>query len=111
MITITPDALSRLSAFLDEHKTSKHVRVFIATAGCGGGGDGQLALTVSDPTQNDFSSTIGDIVFSINKDLQELTGDVKIDFKEEGRDSGFVVESAKNLPVMDSGCDGCCGCD
>jgi Fe-S cluster assembly iron-binding protein IscA len=109
MITITPDALSRLSAFLTESKTVKHVRVFLASASCGG--DGQLSLTVDDPTEADFSSTIGDIVFSIGKDLQELTGEVKIDFKEDGRDSGFVVESAKILPVMDSGCGGCCGCD
>jgi Fe-S cluster assembly iron-binding protein IscA len=109
MIEITPDALSRLSAFLEENKTVKHVRVFIASASCGG--DGQLSLTVSDPTDADFSSTIGGIVFSISKDLKELTGDVRIDFKDDGRDSGFVVESSKILPVMDSGCGGCCGCD
>jgi Fe-S cluster assembly iron-binding protein IscA len=109
MITITPDALSRLGAFLTENKTPKRVRVFLPSAGCGG--EGQLALTVDDPTDADFSSTIGDIVFTISKDLQELTGDVKIDFKEDGRDSGFVVDSSKILPVMDSGCGGCCGCD
>jgi Fe-S cluster assembly iron-binding protein IscA len=109
MISITPDALSRLSAFLEENKTVKHVRVFIASASCGG--DGQLSLTVSDPTKDDFSSAIGDVVFCISKDLQELTGDVKIDFKDDGRDSGFVVEPSKILPVMDSGCGGCCGCD
>ena len=109
MIKVTPEALSRLSTFLDENKSVKHVRIFLASASCGG--DGQLSLTVSDPTDADFSSTIGDILFSIGKDLQELTGEVKIDFKEEGRNSGFVVESAKILPVMDPGCGGCCGCD
>jgi Fe-S cluster assembly iron-binding protein IscA len=109
MITITPDALSRLGAFLTENKTARRVRVFLPSAGCGG--DGQLSLTVDEPTAADFSATIGDIVFSINKDLQELTGEVKIDFKDDGRDSGFVVDSAKILPVMDSGCGGCCGCD
>jgi Fe-S cluster assembly iron-binding protein IscA len=108
MITITPDALSRLGAFLTDNKAVRRVRVFLPTAGCGG--DGQLSLTVDEPTEADFSTTIGDIVFSISKDLQELTGDVKIDFKEDGRDSGFVVDSAKILPVMDSGCGSCCGC-
>lgn len=109
MIAITDNALSRLGAFLTENKTVRHVRVFLPSAGCGG--DGQLSLTVDDPTDKDFSATIGDIVFSISLDLQELTGDVKIDFKEDGRDSGFVVDSSKILPALDSGCGGCCGCD
>ena len=109
MIAISPEALSRLGVFLTENKTARRVRVFLPSAGCGG--DGQLSLTVDEPGDGDFSITHGDIVFSISKDLQELTGDVKIDFKNDGRDSGFVVESSKILPAMDSGCGGCCGCD
>jgi Fe-S cluster assembly iron-binding protein IscA len=109
MIEITAEALTRLGSFLTDNKTVRHVRVFLPSAGCGG--DGQLSLTVDDPTDADFSLTIGDIVFSISKDLQELTGDVKIDFKEDGRDSGFVVGCSKILPTIDSGCGGCCGCD
>ncbi|MDR2443516.1 MAG: IscA/HesB family protein [Deltaproteobacteria bacterium] len=109
MISITDDALTRLDAFLKENKIIRHIRVFLPSSGCGG--EGQLSLTVDDPSEKDFSTTIGEITFSIDKELQEVTGDVKIDFKDDGRDSGFVVDSAKILPAMDSGCGGCCGCD
>ena len=109
MIAISDAALTRLGAFLTENKSVRNVRVFLPSAGCGG--DGQLALTVDDPSDKDFKTTIGDITFAISKDLQEITGDVKIDFKDDGLDSGFVVDSSKILPVQDSGCGGCCGCD
>ncbi|MDR1656040.1 MAG: hypothetical protein LBT47_00595 [Deltaproteobacteria bacterium] len=110
MITITSEAMTRLDTFLQDNKTPRNVRVFLPSAGCGG--DGQLSLTVDEPNDNDFSTTIGNIVFSIGKDLQELTGDVSIDFKNDGRDSGFVVDSSKILPAVESSCGGgCCGCD
>jgi Fe-S cluster assembly iron-binding protein IscA len=109
MITISPDALTRLGDFLTANNSVRRVRVFLPMAGCGG--DGQLSLTVDEPKDSDWQATIGDIVFCIGKDLQELTGDVKIDFKVDGRDSGFVVEPSKILPAFDSDCGGCCGCD
>jgi Fe-S cluster assembly iron-binding protein IscA len=108
MITITPEAHERLSKFLTDNKAPRNVRVFFPTASCGG--SGLLSLTVDEPNEGDFSVTQGDIVYCINKKLQEVTGGVKIDFKDIGLDSGFIVNSDKILPVVDSDCGGCSGC-
>jgi Fe-S cluster assembly iron-binding protein IscA len=108
MITITPLAQEKLSNFLTENKSVHHVRIFLPSVSCSG--QGQLSLTVDDPHDSDFTATIGDIVFSISKELQLITGSVAIDFKVAGMDSGFVVDSEKILPAVDSDCGGCCGC-
>ncbi|MDR1296711.1 MAG: hypothetical protein LBO05_04915 [Deltaproteobacteria bacterium] len=109
MISITDEARERLSKFLTDNKASRQIRVFYPTSGCGG--DGQLSLTVDAPKDEDFSVTIGDIVYCISKDLQDVTGSVKIDFKDVGRDSGFVVDTEKILPPFESAdCGGCSGC-
>jgi Fe-S cluster assembly iron-binding protein IscA len=108
MIAITSDAQERLSKFLTDNKAARNVRVFFPSAGCGG--EGQLSLTVDEPNEGDFSVSIGDIVYCINKRLQDVTGSVKIDFKDDGRDSGFVVDPEKILPAVDSDCGGCSGC-
>ncbi|MDR2386841.1 MAG: hypothetical protein LBE80_04550 [Deltaproteobacteria bacterium] len=108
MITITPEAQSRLDKFLTDHQAPRNVRVFFPSSGCGGGG--LLSLTVDEPNEGDFSTTVGDIVYCINRKLQEVTGGVKIDFQDNGFDSGFVVDSEKILPAVDSDCGGCSGC-
>ncbi|MDR2300904.1 MAG: hypothetical protein LBF38_02530 [Deltaproteobacteria bacterium] len=108
MITVTPEAHSRLDKFLTEHQAARTVRVFFPSSACGGGG--LLSLTVDEPNDGDFSTTVGDIVYCINRQLQEVTGGVKIDFQDNGFDSGFVVDSEKILPAIDSDCGGCSGC-
>ncbi|MDR1677308.1 MAG: hypothetical protein LBS44_02835 [Deltaproteobacteria bacterium] len=108
MISISPEAQGRLGKFLTDNNAERNVRIFFPSSGCGGGG--LLSLTVDDPNDGDYSVTIGDIVYSINKRLQEVTGGVKIDFKDNGLDSGFTVESEKILPAVDSDCGGCSGC-
>ncbi|MDR1085926.1 MAG: hypothetical protein LBP22_14000 [Deltaproteobacteria bacterium] len=109
MISITPLAQEKLSAFLAENQTKPQVRVFLPLAGCGG--DNQLSLTVDEPNENDFSVKSGELTLSIDKKLQEMTGSVTIDFKDDGFDSGFVVDPEKILPPSESdGCGGCCDC-
>jgi Fe-S cluster assembly iron-binding protein IscA len=108
MISVTTEAQERLANFLTVNKAARHVRVFFPTSGCGG--DGQLSLTVDDPRDTDFSVTVGDIVYCISKQLQDITGAVKIDFKDIGADSGFVVDAEKILPPIDSDCGGCSSC-
>jgi Fe-S cluster assembly iron-binding protein IscA len=109
MIKITSLAQERLKDFLTQNKATPNVRVFLPTSGCGG--DGQhLSLTVDDPNDQDFSLTTGDITFSINHLLLDLTGAITIDFKDDGFDSGFVIDHQKILPPVDSDCGGCSGC-
>ncbi|MDR1872810.1 MAG: hypothetical protein LBS60_12980 [Deltaproteobacteria bacterium] len=108
MIAITPLAHEKLTAFLTENGTTPEVRVFLPTGGCGG--DGQLALAVDGPNDNDFTVKNGPLTLSIDKQLQKVTGEVTIDFKEVGRDSGFVVLTEKIMPAMDTDCGSCCDC-
>ncbi|MDR0620452.1 MAG: hypothetical protein LBJ61_01010 [Deltaproteobacteria bacterium] len=107
MINVTTEAQTRLGQFLTDNKAPRNVRVFFPSTGCGG--VGLLSLTVDEPNAGDFSVTIGDIVYCINRELQEVTGGVKIDFKDTGLDSGFVVDSEKILPVLDPDCGPTCG--
>jgi Fe-S cluster assembly iron-binding protein IscA len=107
MITITPGALKELSSFLSEKKATPSVRVFQPPASCGG--DGQLSLTVDRPGEADFSTTAGDLTLIIKKDLLSKTGNVTIDFKTNGFDSGFVVETEKLLAPVIPDCSGCAG--
>jgi Fe-S cluster assembly iron-binding protein IscA len=62
------------------------------------------------PTEQDFTVKTGDLTLIIGRTLMAVTGDVTIDFKNNGLDSGFVVETEKILPVRDMDCGGCTGC-
>jgi Fe-S cluster assembly iron-binding protein IscA len=59
---------------------------------------------------SDFATKAGELRLLIDKGLLERTGAVTIDFKHDGQDSGFVVETEKIPPPGDGGCDGCSGC-
>jgi Fe-S cluster assembly iron-binding protein IscA len=108
MINITPDALKRLSEFLIDKKASLSVRIHQTAESCGG--DGFLVLSVDLPNEQDFTVKAGDLTLMIQRTLMAITGDVTIDFKNNGLDSGFVVETQKILPVRDMDCGGCTGC-
>ncbi|MDR2353159.1 MAG: hypothetical protein LBF22_08365 [Deltaproteobacteria bacterium] len=108
MIQITPLALNELSTFISRTKSLPSVRISLTPVNCGG--DGQLFLTVDNGNPDDYTLKAGDLNLIISQKLLELTGKVTIDFKWENEDSGFVVETEKILPAIDSDCDGCSGC-
>ncbi|MDR1080317.1 MAG: hypothetical protein LBQ79_05020 [Deltaproteobacteria bacterium] len=110
MINITPLALTNLTEFLTGQKALPSVRVHQTPAGCGGTSDGFLALSVDTPNDQDFKTSAGDLTLLISRKLMEVTGDVTIDFKTVGGDSGFVVETQKIMPVQEQDCEGCTGC-
>ncbi|MDR1039031.1 MAG: hypothetical protein LBR80_02460 [Deltaproteobacteria bacterium] len=109
MISITPLALTTLTEFLAEQKAMPSVRVHQTPAGCNGA-DGFLALSVDAANDSDFSVKAGELTLVIAKKLMDMTGDVSIDYKTVGGDSGFVVETQKIMPVQEPDCDGCAGC-
>lgn len=110
MITITPLAQEKLSGYLTENKVDPKVRVYLPDYGCSGSG-GQLSLAIDQPEENDIVAKAGDIELFMTNDLYEMVGKVTIDFKDDGTDSGFVVESEKPAPtVSSSGCGGCTCC-
>jgi Fe-S cluster assembly iron-binding protein IscA len=108
MIHITPLALTTLSDFLKEKKVTPSVRVHQTPPSCGG--DGQLVLSVDTAYDSDFTSKAGDLTLIISRALMKITGDVTIDFKNNGMDSGFVVGTQNIMPIVARDCDGCSGC-
>lgn len=107
MIAITPKAQEKLSAFLAEKKAGPGVRIQSAS-GCGG--EERLILTLDQPAQGDISADFGPLTLCLSRDLCERVGRVRVDFREESHDSGFVVESQWPLAAASGGCAGCTAC-
>lgn len=109
MISITPIAQEKLTAYLAENKVEPKVRAYLPSGGCCGGG-GQISLTLDRPNADDITTKAGDLELFMEPSLYEQVGKVTIDFKDDGQDAGFVVESEKQLPADDDGCGGCSCC-
>lgn len=107
MISITPIAQEKLSTYLAENKVEPKVRVYLPANDCCGGG--QISLTLDRPNAEDITTEAGGLELFIDRSLSERLGKVTIDFKDDGDDSGFVVESENPLPA-DEGCGGGCSC-
>lgn len=105
MITITPLALGKLSAYLDQCHAAPQVRVCAPSCGVGGGGD-QLTLACDAPQEGDETARAGGLTMCLSRDLAARLGAVTIDYKELADDSGFVVES--EFPLECEGCTDCC---
>ena len=109
MISITPLAQEKLTAYLAENKVEPKVRIYLPAGDCCGGG-GQISLSLDQPNADDITTKAGDLELFMEPALYEQVGKVTIDFKDDGHDSGFVVESEKPLPVESGGCGGGCSC-
>jgi len=69
-----------------------------------------LALALDEPKENDNSFVNGEITYLIDKNLQERTGDIKVDFLEQGWRSGFTVSASKPVGGGPSACGSSCSC-
>ncbi len=108
MISITPVAQEKLSAYLAENKIEPRVRVYLPSGGCCGGD--QISLTLDQPEDGDIRIQAGDLELFMDQELFDLVGRVVVDFQDDGRDSGFVVTSERPVPAQESECGGCSGC-
>ncbi|UQZ88708.1 hypothetical protein C4J81_05615 [Deltaproteobacteria bacterium Smac51] len=109
MISITPVAQEKLTSYLAENKVEPKVRVYLPSCGCSGGGD-QIALTLDQPEDGDIKVQAGDLELFMSQDLFDQVGKVVIDFKDDGRNSGFIVDSEKSVPAQAPDCGGCSCC-
>lgn len=109
MITITPTAQEKLSAYLAENKVEPQVRIYLPPRDCSGAG-GQLSLALDQPVEGDITVKAGDLELFMSPDLYEQIGKVTVDFKEDNEDAGFVVESERPAPVSAPTCGGGCSC-
>jgi Uncharacterized conserved protein len=109
MINITPVAQEKLSAYLSENKVAPKVRIYLPDCDCSGNG-GQISLALDQPAPGDITAQAGDLELFMSQDLYDKVGKVTVDFKDDGRNSGFVVESEKPVPVSAPECGGGCSC-
>ncbi|MDR1043513.1 MAG: hypothetical protein LBP33_00105 [Candidatus Adiutrix sp.] len=110
MISITPLAQEKLSAYLAENKVEPKVRLYLPDGDCCGA-EGQIALALDQPEAGDVRARAGDLELFMTRALYEQVGRVTVDFQDDGRDSGFVVLSEKPAPQAGpSGCGGCSCC-
>lgn len=111
MISITPVAQEKLTGYLAENKVEPKVRIYLPSGGCCGGD--RLSLALDTPDDDDIAVKAGDLELFIEQQLSDIVGKVVVDFKDEGNDSGFVVESERPAPVQSAGFEcggGCSGC-
>lgn len=109
MITITPLAQEKLSSYLVENNVPPQIRIYLPECGCSSE-ESQISLTVDQPNSSDITVKVSDLELFMAKTLFDLVGKVAIDFKDDGQDSGFVVESEKPLPASTTDCDSCSCC-
>lgn len=109
MISITPVAQEKLSAYLAENKVEPKVRVYLPECDCSGAG-GQISLALDQPADGDITAKAGDLELFMNPGLYDQVGKVTIDFKDDGHNSGFVVMSEKPVPVSAPTCGSCSCC-
>ena len=109
MISITPVAQEKLTAYLAENKVEPKVRDYLPSGGCCGGD--QVSLTLDQPADDDIKVQAGELELFMDQDLFEVIGRVVVDFHDDGQDSGFVVTTEKPVPAQDFDCGGgCSGC-
>lgn len=65
-------------------------------------------MVLDEPKDTDDSYDIDGLTYLIDKDLAQKSGDVKVDFVDNGWQQGFMVSSAMPLDGG-GGCSG--GCD
>ena len=107
MIVLTPLAQEKLTAFMEEKKLGLSVRVAFPSGCCGDGG--QLILVPDQAAPGDIRAKFGPLTLCLSRDLFDLVGRVRIDFRVEGHDYGFVVESQRP-PTGRDDCAGCTAC-
>ena len=107
MISLTPLAQEKLTTFLVEKKLGLQVRI---TCSSGDGGDGEQLILVPDkPASGDLRAGFGPLILCLSRDLYDRVGRVRVDYRVEDHDYGFVVERA--LSPADLGdCAGCTAC-
>ena len=102
MVTVTENAQKKIEEALKEKKDApQSVRVFLHEGGWGGP---SLSLALDEPSDSDKVFENGNTKYIIDDDLLKTTGDITIDFINEGWQKGFTITSQN--PVAGACCPG-----
>ncbi|PKN18941.1 MAG: hypothetical protein CVU71_09120 [Deltaproteobacteria bacterium HGW-Deltaproteobacteria-6] len=98
MITLTPEAVGAMQTFLAGKESPKSIRIHLRSTGCC---DASLGLTVDNARADDLTFKVQGIVFVVSPELDQLTGNIAIDYVEEKQRTGFVLTSARPVSEWD----------
>lgn len=109
MIEVSASATQAIKAFFEDKKVESSLRVFLQAGGCGGPA---LRLVLDEAKENDLSYEVDGLTYLIDKELSLQSGEVKIDFVDNGYQQGFMLSSANPVAGQGGGCScgGSCSC-
>lgn len=98
MITVTPEAIDAIQAFLSKQEIQKPIRIHLRSTGCC---DASLGLMADDRREDDWTEDVQGILFVIGKDLEKLTGNIAIATSVDAQATGFVVTPENPISEWD----------
>ncbi len=107
MIQVTESAQQAIKAFMQEKQLDSALRVFMQQGGCSGSA---LRLSLDEANDGDESVQVAGLTYIIDKQLSQITGDVTVDYVDDGMRQGFMLTSAQALPGAGGGCGSGCSC-
>jgi len=105
MLNVSAEAQTVVKEAMQEKDLDQPLRVYLA-GGCGGA---QLALSLDEERDGDDKYEFDGYTYLVAKELAADTGDLTLDYVDDGIRKGLVVGSANPLPE-DAGCGGGCSC-
>jgi iron-sulfur cluster assembly accessory protein len=105
MIQVTEKASQSIKTFMEERRLDSPLRIVLQAGGCCGS---SLRLVLDEAKDGDERHEVDGLTYLIEQDLADQSGEVTIDYVDNGHQQGFVVSAAN--PLADSGdCGGSCG--
>lgn len=69
-----------------------------------------MGLVLDEPRDNDTKIEVEGVNYLIDKDLEDRSGGVKVDYVDQGYAKGFVLSATNDLGGGASGCGTSCSC-
>lgn len=105
MIKVSEVASQNIKAFMQERSLDSGLRIVMQSSGCCGS---SLRLVLDEAKDGDEKYEVDGLVYLIEPSLAAQSGEVSIDYLDNGYQQGFVLSSANPLAAGDS-CGGSCG--
>lgn len=88
VVVLSDSAIERLSKIIEEKKSEKPLRIYIANYGWGGP---IFALALDELKEGDIEVSSNNLNFVIESQLEELYTTFNIDYSEEWMRRGFII--------------------
>jgi Fe-S cluster assembly iron-binding protein IscA len=92
MVTLKQGCAQAIKWFLKENRIPAGIRIELLFTGCC---DPSLGLRMDDPNASDLVFELEDFTFIMSSDTYETTGEITIDYVDDGIQKGFLLTSSK----------------